>query len=41
MKYKPFFKKENNLWVGMGSCPGLIIKRKIKIDVLLKEVYNE
>jgi len=25
----------------MGSCPGLIIKRKIKIDVLLKEVYNE
>jgi len=24
-----------------NSCPGLIIKRKIKIDVLLKEVYNE
>ena len=39
MEYKPFFKKENNPWVGMGSCSGLIIK--IKIDVLLKEVYNE
>ena len=36
MEYKPFFIKENNPWVGMGSCPGLIIKKKNKNRCAIK-----
>ena len=28
MEYKPFFKKENNPWVGMGSCPWAYYKKE-------------
>ena len=36
MKYKPFFKKENNPWVGMGSCPWAYYKKKNKNRCAIK-----